>query len=145
MERGISLIRINQTRTGSWYKLDLEGIVGPTVVQIVAQTSDDQRKALNLAEDLPPLRGRQDGKHHLRNVERVPPVVIGDVAIVLLDRTQPPAENFVVDVKPLDQIQIQEHPQASLQRIIVLQEKVIEFEIMQLVERCGWNFELLEN
>lgn len=75
----------------------------------------------------------------------MPPVVIGDVAIVLLDRTQPPAEHFVVYVKPLDQIQIQKHPQTSLQRIIVLHEKVVEFEVMQLVERCGWNFELLKN
>lgn len=72
----------------------------------MAQAGDDQREALDLAEDLPPLGRREDREHHLGHVERVPPVVVRDVAVVLLHRQQPPAQHLVVDVEPLDQVQI---------------------------------------
>nr|CAD7447946.1 unnamed protein product [Timema bartmani] len=45
-----------------------------------------------------------DGKHHLRNIEGVPPVVVGDIAVVFLHTEKPSAENFVIYVKPFDEV-----------------------------------------
>lgn len=49
---------------------------------------------------------RHDGEHHLSDVKGVPPIMVSHVAVVLLDAQQPSTENFVIDVKSLDQIQI---------------------------------------
>ena len=55
-----------------------------------------------------------NGKHHLSHVESVPPVVIGDIAIILFDAQQPPAQDTQLDVKSPDKIQLHEHPETSL-------------------------------
>lgn len=57
---------------------------------------------------------RDDGEHHLGDVERVAPVVVGDVAVVLLDAEQPTAQHVLLDVEPFDQVQVHEHAQARL-------------------------------
>lgn len=125
------------------HSLDLEGIVGAAVVQVVTQTANYKRKALELAEHLPPLRRREDGEHHLRDVERVPPVVVGDVPVVLLHAQQPAAEHLVVDVEALDEVQVEEHPETSFERSVVIQVKVVECEVVKLEVRRGWDFEAL--
>lgn len=93
-------------------RFDLEGIVRAAMVQVVAEAGDDQGEAFDLPEDLPPLRRGQDGEHHLGDVEGVPPVVVGDVSVVLFDGEQPPAQDFVFDVEAFDEVQVEEHPQA---------------------------------
>lgn len=47
---------------------------------------------------------RQNSEHHLRNIERVPPVMIRDIAVVLLNAEQPSAQHAVVYVEPLHKV-----------------------------------------
>jgi len=44
------------------------------------------------------------------------PVVIGNIAIVLLDTQKPSAQNFIIDMKAFYKIEIQKHPQAGLMK-----------------------------
>lgn len=83
---------------------------------------------------------REDGEHHLGDVEGMSPVVVRHVSVVLLHAQQPPAEHLVVNVKPLHQIQVQEHPQTSLQRVVIVHFDVIEAEIVELEEGSRWHF-----
>ena len=69
------------------------------------------------AQLLPPLRLRDDCEHHLGDVERVPPVVVGEAAVVLLHRAQPAAQDGVVDVEPPRKVHVDEHPQRRLQKL----------------------------
>lgn len=57
---------------------------------------------------------RQNGEHHLGDVERVTPVMVSNMSIIFLHAQQPSAQHFVVDVKALHEIQLQEHSQAGL-------------------------------
>ena len=57
-----------------------------------------------------------DGEHHLSDVESVAPVVVGDVAVILLDAEQPAAEDAQFDVESAHQVQFHEHPQTSLRQ-----------------------------
>lgn len=59
---------------------------------------------------------RQYGEHHLGHVEGVPPVVVCDVPVILLDGQQPPAQHLVVHVEALHDVQVEEHPDAGLWR-----------------------------
>lgn len=68
------------------------------------------------AQLLPPLRLRDDCEHHLGDVERVPPVVVGEAAVVLLHGAQPAAEDGVVDVEAARKVHVDEHPQRRLQK-----------------------------
>ena len=70
------------------------------------------------AQLLPPLRLRDDCEHHLGDVERVPPVVVGEAAVVLLHGAQPAAEDGVVDVEAARKVHVDEHPQRRLQKIM---------------------------
>lgn len=38
-----------------YHSLDLERVIGPSVIKVVAQATDDQSQALELTENLPPL------------------------------------------------------------------------------------------
>jgi hypothetical protein len=69
----------------------------------------------DLAEHFPPLRGRDDGEHDLRDVESVPPVVVRHVAVVLLDGDDPTAQDGVVHMKAAGQVQVDEHAEGGLQ------------------------------
>ena len=64
-----------------------------------------------LSQLFPPLSTGYHSEHHLRDVEGVTPVVVGHVAIVLLDGGQPAAEDRVVDVEPAGEVQVDEHPE----------------------------------
>lgn len=59
----------------------------------------------------------------------LPPIVIRHVAVILLDAKEPPAEDVVLDVKPSNQIQVEEHADASLMHHIqiALQSKALDF------------------
>lgn len=57
---------------------------------------------------------RDDGEHHLGDVKGMPPIMVGYVAVVLLDAKQPSAEDFVINVESPDQVQIVKHSKASL-------------------------------
>lgn len=57
---------------------------------------------------------RDDSKHHLGHIKRVPPVVVSDIAVVLLDAEQPATQHLVLYVEPPNQVQVQEHPQTGL-------------------------------
>lgn len=83
------------------------------------------------------MRGGDDGKHHLRDIEGVPPIVIGDVAVVLADGAQPAAEDGVVDVEAPREVQVDEHSEGSLQiyernrdkkKLIRTESNVVEIE-----------------
>jgi hypothetical protein len=50
----------------------------------------------------------------LGDVKGVPPIMVRHVAVILLDAQQPSTKNFIVDVKSLDQIQIEKHSQTGL-------------------------------
>lgn len=89
--------------------LDLKGVIGAAMIQVVTQTANHQSKALNLSEHLPPLRRRENRKHHLSDVERVTPVVISHMPIVLLHAQQPSTQHLVVNVEALDEVQVEEH------------------------------------
>ena len=71
--------------------------------------TDSRNPCSYLSHFLPPLSASYHSEHHLRDVERVTPVVIGDVTVVLLDAGQPPAQDSVVDVEPAREVQIDEH------------------------------------
>lgn len=71
------------------------------MIQVVTKTANHQSKALNLTKHFPPLGRRENREHHLSDVERMSPVVISHVTIVLLDAQQPSTEHLVVDVKAL--------------------------------------------
>lgn len=60
------------------------------------------------------------------------PVVISNVSIILLHAQQPPAEHLIVDVKALDQIQVEEHSEAGFEGAVVVQVKIVEGEVVQL-------------
>lgn len=105
------------------------------MIQVVTQTANHKSKALDFPEELPPLSRCENGKHHLRHVERVTPIVISNVSVVLLDAQQPPTEHLVVDVEALDQIQIEEHSQTSFKSAIIIQIQVVKCEVVQLKVR----------
>ena len=69
-----------------------------------------------LPEFFPPLCGSDDGEHHLRDVEGVPPVVVSDVAVVLPDGAEPATQHSVVNVEATGEIQVDEHAKGSLER-----------------------------
>lgn len=114
------------------------------MVKVVTQTANHQSKALNLSEHLPPLRRRQNGEHHLGDVECMTPVVVSNVSIILLHAQQPPAKHFVVDVESLDQIQIEEHSQAGLEGAVIVQIQIVEGEVVQLEVGRRWDFQILK-
>lgn len=114
------------------HSLYLEGVIGAAMIEVMTQTANHQSKALNLAKHLPPLRRCEYGEHHLSDVECMTPVVISNVSIILLHAQQPPAEHLVVDVKALDQIQIEEHSEAGFEGAVVVQVKIVEGEVVQL-------------
>ena len=45
----------------------------------------------------------------------MPPVVVNNFAVIFLDRKEPAAEDDILDVEPLDKIQVEEHSQTRLQ------------------------------
>ena len=55
----------------------------------------------------------------MRDVERVAPVVVRDVTVVLLDRGQPSTQNGVVDVEPAREVEVDEHAKGSLEYMVV--------------------------
>ena len=67
-----------------------------------------------LPEFFPPLCGSDDGEHHLRDVEGVPPVVVSDVAVVLPDGAEPAAQDRVVNVETPGEVQVDEHAESGL-------------------------------
>lgn len=84
------------------YLLDLKWIIGPSVIQIMTQTANNQCKALEFTKYFPPLGGRQNGKHHLGNIECMPPIMISNIPIVLFYTQQPSTQYFVFNVKSFD-------------------------------------------
>lgn len=61
--------------------------------------------------------------------------MIRDVPIVLLHAEQPTAEHRVVDVKPLDKVQVEEHPETRGECVVVCHVLVVELEVVQLKMR----------
>lgn len=52
---------------------------------------------------------REYGEHHLCDIEGVPPVVVRNVTVIFFHAQKPSAKDFVVNVKPFDEIQIKKH------------------------------------
>jgi hypothetical protein len=113
------------------------------MVQIVTKTANDESKALNFPENLPPLSRRQNRKHHLRDVECVPPIVISNIPVVFLDTQQPTTQHFVIDVEAFDEVEIEKHSKTSLQCTVIVQAEIVEGEVMQLEVSCRGDFQLL--
>lgn len=63
------------------------------------------------------------------------PIVIRNVPIVFLHAQQPAAKYVVIDMEPLDKVQVEEHPEARGERLVILHVYVVEFEIVQLKVR----------
>ena len=72
-----------------------------------------------LSQFFPPLCGSDTAEHDLRYVEGVPPIVVGDVAVVLLDWAEPATQNRVVDVEATGEVQVDEHSQGSLKTKVI--------------------------
>lgn len=49
------------------------------------------------------------------------PVVISYVSVVLLDAQQPAAKHLIVNVKALNQIQVEEHSETCFEGAIIVQ------------------------
>ena len=65
-------------------------VVGPPVVEVVAEAGHHEAEAGLGPEAAPPARGQEAAEHDLGHGEAVPPVVVLDLAaIVLLDGEQP--------------------------------------------------------
>lgn len=62
----------------------------------------------------------QNGKHHLCHIEGMSPIVIGHIAIILLDTEQPTAKHFVINMETFHKVEIQKHAQTGLQSIDML-------------------------
>lgn len=81
---------------------------------------------------------RYNGEHHLGDIEGVPPVVVDDVAVVLLHTEKPPTQHFVVYVEPLDKVQVQEHPQASLPTNVINSSQLLFWRCKWIKKYQGW-------
>lgn len=57
---------------------------------------------------------RNNWEHHLRDIECMPPIVISNISIVLFDAQQPSAQNFIINMKTFNKVQLQEHSQTCL-------------------------------
>lgn len=57
---------------------------------------------------------RNNGEHHLCNIESMTPVMISDVSIILFHAQQPTAQHLIINMKTLNKIQLQKHSQARL-------------------------------
>lgn len=112
---------------------------------------------------------RQYRKHHLRYIECMTPIMISNVTVIFLHTQQPPAQHFVFNVKPLNEIKFQKYSKARLklfcecssvqlratyniikslipypQRIIVVHINVVKCEVVQ-TKICGrWYFKHLK-
>ena len=62
--------------------LDLEAVVGSSVVKIMTETSYHQRQTLQLPQLLPPGGVGDDGEHELTHIESVSPIMIGNTSVV---------------------------------------------------------------
>lgn len=109
----------------------------------MTQTANYESKALNLPKHLPPLCRRQNCEHHLRDIERVSPVVVSNVSIVLLDTQQPPTKHLVVNVELFYKVEVEEHPETSFEGAVVIQAEIVKSKIMQFEISCRWNFQVL--
>ncbi len=72
----------------------------------------------------------QNGEHHLGDVESVTPVMVGHQAVVFAHAQQPPGQRDELDVEPLDQVEVDEHPDARFQRVFVRQPHVVEVVVV---------------
>lgn len=108
---------------------------------------------------------RQYRKHHLRNIECMPPIMVSNVSVIFLHTQQPSAQHFVLNVEPLNEIKFQKYSETRLklfcecssvqmsatyniiksfipypQRIIVVHINVVKCEVVQ-TKICGrWYF-----
>ena len=90
-------------------------------------------------------------EHGMRHVERVPPVVVRHVAVVLLDAEQPPTQHLreqttlgwlntgvegesylVGDRELFGEVEIMEHAQTQTQRAVVVEQTVVEEVIVNI-------------
>lgn len=74
--------------------LRLERIVCAAMVQIVTQARHQQAQNLQIRDEPLHFARLHHGKHRLRDVQRVPPVVIFERPIVLSDAENPAAEDL---------------------------------------------------
>lgn len=66
-------------------RLGLEGVVGAPVVQVVAQTGDQQPQDLQVGHEALHLARLEHREHSLCDVEGVSPVVVLHRSVILLD------------------------------------------------------------
>ena len=66
-------------------------------------------------------------EHGLTNVERVPPIVVTDRPVILLDTENPSTEDFVRNVVLLYQTKLHKHSDSDLISVFIWQSHVIEF------------------
>lgn len=61
----------------------------------------------------------------------MPPVVVCYIAVILLYAEQPTAQDAVVDVEPLNKVEVEEHAETGAQGIIVSHINIIEVKVVK--------------
>ena len=68
------------------------------MVQVVTETGNQEAEHLQVVREPVHLAGLQHREHRLANIESVPPVVVFDWTIVLLDTESPATDNLAEDI-----------------------------------------------
>ena len=60
------------------------------------------------------MGGGDHSKHGLGNIEGMSPIVVSDIAIILLDGADPTTKDAIINVETMNEVQIDEHPKSGL-------------------------------
>eukprot|EP01137_Pigoraptor_chileana_P027271 Opistho-2@747 len=118
----------------------LEGVVGPAVVEVVAQTRHKQRKYLHVGQVPREIGVLNHAKDNVRHIECVVPVVIRDIAVVFPHGKQKAAETVVWNPELLDEIELHEHAHGRENGAVAHKLARIEPVVVELELLCRGNF-----